>query len=146
MSECRIFVKKSTKKTLMAMRQDYQLSISTIVSIIFNNLMPYYHETIRTKYFIENSTRIKIKPRIDEHLLTCYECNQNQLRNAVEFYIVQKKLKPIEQDKDFRKADKQIQQDLEETEETNWNYSNEFRATTRLVRRNKSYFKKILGE
>lgn len=140
-----IFITKENKSLLEEMNNKYRVSISTICSEIYKELICIYPELQKCKIKErKNLERIHIKPKRDEHLP--FQMNGKSVNNTINKYFEQIKLIENQQDKEFKKANKRIIKQLYTIHESNWNYNNNFRQICRMARKNKTYLKAIMGE
>lgn len=133
-----IYINKEIRKMLDDMQNKYKLSKSTIIATIFN------WESIENEQCLIGRTltpktaeKMRIKPKQDEH--NPNEFSDRTLTNAI-YYYYQTTINP-RQTKQERKILDKVHKELKDKKEQHWNYNNQLRSFTRMVRKNPKWFK-----
>lgn len=139
MKRVNIYLTAKDKKELETLKWKYHVSYSTIANICVDVLVKHIKQYDKYLY-VDKGYKTSIKPRLE------FE-NQNSsilYTNAVKMFI-NKEIAKWTNDDLNKKLTSKIHNELANTWEENWNGNYFNRLMPKLMKKNKEYYKKVLG-
>lgn len=152
-----IYIEDKDRKKIDDIKAKYQLSLTTIVDILIsvtyttlkNDLNNDNLEKITTKNLYIKGKKTSIKEPRNYKLETYKDINKNAFANNVLNIYLKKEINLFIKHTDLITAKygyyNVIHQEMQKTYDPNWKYNENLRNQINIVKRNKEYFKKVLG-
>lgn len=156
MKTINIYITKEQKQKAYKIQEKYRVSLSTIVGCVTYWLYKYLLmeenkkeiESLTTTYINKTAVyKTSVKPRELNQVLGNEIKNKNTFGTNATVIFLEKSIENYLTDKkNIQNYWKEIDRQLTKTEDPYWDYNSGIRIMRRMIRQNKSYWKKVIED